>query len=271
MGQPGWQGLTSEIARWLSTARVSTSAPRLPAPLRARAGCQLHNRNLVPSDRRRRRRRTLGLRADTLATAVPLVAKGRAQNENVLNDINYFLGIDTEARLQLQTTRWLPTSRDCQRGATRPTRPSSWSTIVPMNTWHHAAITYNGSVWHALPRRDVEEAIPEHDRDRLESSRPSSPSLRHGVRRPGAAADSSPASSTRSESGTPRVRAQIRANGRDQGLSGQGSILRGQWGHERRFRNELLLPTRRGPTTGRWLRLPPGSRPASPVPKTSFP
>jgi hypothetical protein len=76
-------------------------------------------------------------------TAVPLLAKGRAEVENTTADMNYFLGIDG-------TTNTLVA--DFEEGAAGVTpglnHPIAGVTAIPANgTWHHAAATYDGTSW----------------------------------------------------------------------------------------------------------------------------
>jgi hypothetical protein len=75
------------------------------------------------------------------ATAVPLVSKGRGEADGNNRDMNYFLGIDTAGRLVA----------DFEEGAGAPSpglnHPVVGSTVLGMNTWYHAAATYDGATW----------------------------------------------------------------------------------------------------------------------------
>src|SRR5690349_18273028 len=77
-----------------------------------------------------------------IASAIPLITKGRAEAENSNVDMNYFLGIDaTSGRLVA----------DFEEGATGASpglnHPVTGTTAVTQNVWHHAAATYDGSSW----------------------------------------------------------------------------------------------------------------------------
>ena len=71
-----------------------------------------------------------------LATAIPLVSKGRGEAEATGKDVNYFLGI---AGNKL--------AADFEAYSNSQNYPVIGSTTVTTNAWHHAAVTYNGSCW----------------------------------------------------------------------------------------------------------------------------
>ena len=78
--------------------------------------------------------------APAVSPAVPLIAKGRSENDTPANvNMNYFLGIDTAQ----PSGRRLRGRRQAVRNHPihRPPRRS------PQNVWHHAAVTYDGNVW----------------------------------------------------------------------------------------------------------------------------
>ncbi|HEV8249301.1 MAG TPA: LamG-like jellyroll fold domain-containing protein, partial [Gaiellaceae bacterium] len=73
-----------------------------------------------------------------LASAIPLITKGRAEAETPANlNMNYFLGIDAA------TGRLVADFEDTSGGANHPV---TGTTVVTSNVWHHAAVTFNGTV-----------------------------------------------------------------------------------------------------------------------------
>jgi len=78
-----------------------------------------------------------------IASAIPLVTKGRAEAEGSNVDMNYFLGIDA-------TSGKLVADFEEGAGGTGPlglNHPISGQTVVTSNVWHHAAATYDGQTW----------------------------------------------------------------------------------------------------------------------------
>ena len=78
-----------------------------------------------------------------IASAIPLIAKGRAEGETAAQDINYFLGIDA-------TSGKLVADFEEGAGGSSPSanHPITGTTAIPIGTaWHHAAATYNGAAW----------------------------------------------------------------------------------------------------------------------------
>src|SRR6266571_1880007 len=70
-----------------------------------------------------------------IASAVPLVTKGRAEAEASNVDMNYFLGIDASSGV-------LVADFEESVGDSGPlglNHPVSGSTVVTSNVWHHAA------------------------------------------------------------------------------------------------------------------------------------
>ena len=77
-------------------------------------------------------------------TAIPLIAKGRAEGETAAQDINYFFGIDSTAASSS------PTSRKRSEGGTTPSlnHPITGTAVIDADSvWHHAAATYDGTNW----------------------------------------------------------------------------------------------------------------------------
>src|SRR6185437_6188344 len=74
-----------------------------------------------------------------LASAVPLIAKGRAEQETPANlNMNYFLGIDTATNAL---------AADFEDTANGGNHPVIGQTAVTNGVWHHAVATYDGSTW----------------------------------------------------------------------------------------------------------------------------
>ena len=73
--------------------------------------------------------------------AIPLVAKGRGEGDDSNLDMNYFFGL-SNGKL----------AADFEEDETGPNanglnHPVIGNTTVTTNTWHHAAVTYDGQVW----------------------------------------------------------------------------------------------------------------------------
>ncbi len=73
-----------------------------------------------------------------IASAVPLLTKGRAEAEGSNVDMNYFMGIDSS------TGKLVADFEDTATGANHPV---SGATVISSNVWHHAAATYDGTTW----------------------------------------------------------------------------------------------------------------------------
>jgi hypothetical protein len=77
-----------------------------------------------------------------IASAIPLLTKGRGEAEATNVDMNYFLGIDSSTGKLVA---------DFEEGATGSTpglnHPVSGATVIQSNVWYHAAATYDGQTW----------------------------------------------------------------------------------------------------------------------------
>jgi hypothetical protein len=83
-----------------------------------------------------------------LNQVIPLVTKGRGEEDGNSKDMNYFLGI-SEGKLAADFESY--------SGGTYPgggtfaagqNFPVTGTTTITTNTWHHAAATYDGACWH---------------------------------------------------------------------------------------------------------------------------
>jgi len=73
-----------------------------------------------------------------IASAIPLVTKGRAEADGSNLDMNYFLGIDSASGKLVA---------DFEDMATGGNHPVSGQTVVSQNAWHHAVASYDGAYW----------------------------------------------------------------------------------------------------------------------------
>ena len=83
-----------------------------------------------------------GTGTNGIASAIPLITKGRAEAETADADINYFFGIDATTGVLVADFE------EAQTGA-QPSmnHPIVGNTVVTSNVWHHAAATYDGTSW----------------------------------------------------------------------------------------------------------------------------
>jgi len=75
-------------------------------------------------------------------TAIPLITKGRGEQDGDERDMNFFLGIDAKGRVL---------AADFEEGSTGAppglNHPILGTTPIEPGTWHHAAATYDGGTW----------------------------------------------------------------------------------------------------------------------------
>ena len=87
-----------------------------------------------------------------LTSAIPLVTKGRGENENSTVDMNYFFGIDTTGVLAADFEECARAQSGCPATTSNATQggqnyPVRGSTTIQNNVWYHAAVTYDGRYW----------------------------------------------------------------------------------------------------------------------------
>ena len=85
-----------------------------------------------------------GTGAGGITSAIPLIAKGRAEAETTAADINYFLGIDATSGRLVADFEEAPAGTGTD-GANHPI--TGTGVIAADNVWHHAAATYDGIEW----------------------------------------------------------------------------------------------------------------------------
>ena len=73
-----------------------------------------------------------------IASAIPLVTKGRGEADGSNVDMNFFLGINTSGTVL---------AADFEDMATGLNHPFSHNVTITASTWHHAAATYDGDKW----------------------------------------------------------------------------------------------------------------------------
>ena len=77
-----------------------------------------------------------------IPNALPLVTRGRGQDETTLHDTNFFMGIDADTSAL---------AADFEEGASGASpsenHPVIGATVITNGVWHHAAATYDGTTW----------------------------------------------------------------------------------------------------------------------------
>ncbi len=79
-----------------------------------------------------------------IASAIPLITKGRAEAETAAADVNYFFGIDATSGTLVADFE------EAQTGANPSmNHPVAGTTAIAADgSWHHAAATYDGTTWY---------------------------------------------------------------------------------------------------------------------------
>jgi len=99
-----------------------------------------------------------GTGTNGITSAIPLVTKGKSENDGSNVDCNYFLGIDTATnRLCADFEATLSTPLN-GTGAANNNYPVFGTTVITNNVWTHAAATWDGSGW-KLFINGVEETV----------------------------------------------------------------------------------------------------------------
>ena len=101
-----------------------------------------------------------------IANAVPLVTKGTSENDGGIVDMNYYLGIDSDANVLVA---------DFEEGAggsgpLGQNHPVSGTTVITNGSWHHAAATYAEGTWKLYLDGDLEASLAVNEPPRSDSS-----------------------------------------------------------------------------------------------------
>ena len=101
-----------------------------------------------------------------IANAVPLVTKGTSENDGGIVDMNYYLGIDSDANV-------LVADFEEGTGGSGPlgqNHPVSGTTVITNGSWHHAAATYAEGTWKLYLDGDLEASLAVNEPPRSDSS-----------------------------------------------------------------------------------------------------
>ena len=89
-----------------------------------------------------------------IAQGVPLVARGAAEAENALVDLNYFLGIDDAT-----DTLAADFEEGASGGSPSLNHPVYGVTTLSTGVWYHAAATYDGTTWKLYLNGNLEATL----------------------------------------------------------------------------------------------------------------
>ncbi len=119
---------------------------------------------------------TDGLGYGSLPQAYPILTKGRGQDETKVNNMNFFLGMTNTGIV----------AADFEDSNDGLNHPILGTTALPVNEWHHIAVTYNGSCWQIYIDGNLETLsgsttqCPK-DRGGINSALPESTSQQHAA------------------------------------------------------------------------------------------
>ncbi len=95
--------------------------------------------------------------------AIPLVAKGSAEAEGTTQDENFLLVIDDASDVlaaDFEECDNADSPAECPSGGTAGlNHPILGITPININTWYHAAVTYDGAKWQLFLNGNLEREL----------------------------------------------------------------------------------------------------------------